>query len=164
MANPDIAAYSPDAPRQGTGGKMTTKYRSILSLELRGVNKTQIANMLGMTVGRISTITHLPEYIAERDKTLSGYDQDFLNLKGKAIEVLSDGLDPGGNMSDRLRAADMWFKAQGYGNGHYAAKTINNDPGNITAEDIVRELLKKAARSEDTMTTITSEGFECAAE
>ena len=116
-----------------------------------------------MTEGRISIITNSPEYIAEREKILAGYDQDFLNLKGKVMKALDDGLTASTPMSERLRAADMWFKAAGYG-AHAPVKTA--DVSNVTAEDVVKLLLQKARREQGDIidVPVNDEDLQCAAE
>lgn len=109
----------------------------ILTLELRGNNKRVIAEMMHMSYIQVVNITNRPEYVAAREARLRSYDNEFMNLKGKVVDAVSDALDVNSDMKDRLKAAELWFRAQGYGG--YAKDP--EPPTRVTAEDVVARLL-----------------------
>lgn len=114
-----------------------TKARTILTLEMRGKTKTQIAEMMHLSIQGVCLICQRSEYKAMRENVLREMDQEFLAMKPLAFDAIENGLRSSDeNVS--LKAADMWFKGAGFGS---YAKTPASDPS-VTAEDVVRNLLQ----------------------
>lgn len=117
---------------------LSTRHRTILSMEMRSANKRDIAQALGMSETYISLVTRSQRYIKAREEILGQSDIDFINLKPLAVNTLRDAMLPSANMPDRLKAADLWFRTRGY--GAYAKQP--EGAGNVTAEDVVKRLLQ----------------------
>ena len=108
----------------------------ILSLELRGQTKVEIAEHLKISPLRVSQITRTERYILAREEVLSAADQDFLNMKPEAMKALRSGLGSR-DENTALRASETWMRAAGfmqYGKGQQNA--------GVTAEDIAAQLLQ----------------------
>jgi len=117
--------------------KISTRWASIYTLELRGFTHKQIAEALNMSQGGVSHIQADPRYIAYREEHLSALDQEFVAMKPLAFRALRGGLSsPDENTA--LRASEQWFKAANYG-----GFSKHERPAVTTsAEDIARELLR----------------------
>lgn len=124
----------------GTGMKtpkhITTRARTICSLELRGFDKKQIAESMGLAYATVSRITNSERYVAARNELLADMDNEFISMKPLALSALKGGLTSRDEQT-ALRASDQWFKAAGYGG--YSREP---QPSNVaTAEDVARLLL-----------------------
>lgn len=126
--------------RRGPEGlkELSTRHRTILSMEMRGHDKREIAEALQLNYGYVCQVTRSKRYLNARNTQLNEADNAFINLGPKAIEALGDGLGKSSNMSDRLKAADLWFRTRGY--GAFAKEPSTNGP--VTAEDVVKQLLQ----------------------
>lgn len=116
---------------------VSTKWRAILSLEIQGVPKNEIAQRVGMSAGGVSNITLDPRYIEFRDAYLASIDGEFFAMKPLAFEALRKGL-MSGDEDTALKAADMWFRGGSFG----GFSKRDEPPKNLTAEDVVRQLLQ----------------------
>jgi len=114
---------------------LSTKWRTVLSLELRGMTKKDIAAKLDTTPITISWITRQQRYIDHRDFLLKQADEEFFNLKPTALNAIRTGL----NSSDEKTAsqnARWYFETLGYGAAREAAS--------VTAEDVIGRLFENA--------------------
>lgn len=115
---------------------LTTRHRMILTLELRGKDKTEIAQLLGMSLTGVVHACRTEKYIAAREKLLGDADQEFMNMKPAALAALRRGLDARED-SVALHASETWMKAAGfmqYGKGQ--------GQQGVTAEDVAAQLLQ----------------------
>lgn len=120
-----------------TAEDVPTKWRTILSLEMKGTPQTKIAEILGMTDCSVSRIRHDPRYIEYRDNYFDQLDRDFYDMKPLAFDALRAGL--GSNDENvALRAAETWFKGANFGGYSRTAQSGSN----VTAEDVARQLLQ----------------------
>jgi hypothetical protein len=114
-----------------------TKWRVILSLEMQGESKVDIAKHVGMTASAVSQITRDERYLAHREAYLETIDRDFLAMKPLAFKALQQGLTSS-DEDTALKASDQWFRAAGFGG--YSKR---DEPATqTTAEDVVRQLLQ----------------------
>jgi hypothetical protein len=115
---------------------LSTRHRMILTLELRGKDKTEIAHLLNMTPNQVVQITHRPQYIEARDALLGAMDQEFANMKPDAMAALRRGLNAP-DASTALHASETWMKAAGF-------MQYGKSEGlrNVTAEDVAAQLLQ----------------------
>lgn len=124
----------------GVGRKVTkhipTRHRTICSLELRGHDKKQIAEALGLAYQTVINITNSDRYAEVRDALLADMDNDFIAMKPLALSALKGGLTSRDEQT-ALRASDQWFKAAGYG-GYSRDPPVDKS---ITAEDVARQLM-----------------------
>lgn len=141
---PDVghsfATHPEDAAHDGkvTVAGICTKWRAIMSLELQGVPKNEIATRVGMSAGSISNITLDPRYIEYRDAYLASIDGEFFAMKPLAFDALRKGLTSN-DEDTALKAADMWFRG-----GSFGGFSKRDEPAkNLTAEDVVRQLLQR---------------------
>ena len=139
----------------GTGRKpdaddkpLSTRWRAILSLELRGFDKVDIAAKLGLTPYAISAATRDPRYIKEREELLGNADAAFLELKPLAIAALSNGL-ASTDENTALRASDQFFRVSGFGTYGKGA----SDDTAVTAESVARALVQQAIQVNVTVNT-----------
>lgn len=126
---------NPDGRPPGVGW-LSTRHRMILTLELRGKDKTEIAQILGTSLGTVYKATSTPRYIEARDKFLVEMDQEFINMKPEAMAALRRGLTSG-DTNTALHASETWMKAAGfmqYGRGA--------GQQGVTAEDVAAQLLQ----------------------
>jgi hypothetical protein len=117
--------------------RVTTRWASVYTLELRGLTHAQIAEALGLSKGGVSHIVADPRYIKYREEHLSALDQEFVAMKPLAFRALRGGLQsPDENTA--LRASEQWFKAANYG----GFSKHERPAVSTSAEDIARELLR----------------------
>jgi transcriptional regulator with XRE-family HTH domain len=133
-------AVNPDGIMGESGHALdgvSTKWRTILSLEMQGLPKNQIAKHVGMTASAVSQITRDERYLAHREAYLETIDRDFLAMKPLAFKALQQGLTSS-DEDTALKASDQWFRAAGFGG--YSKR---DEPATqTTAEDVVRQLLQ----------------------
>lgn len=119
-----------------TVDNLSTRWASVYTLELRGLDQKAIAAALGLSAGTISCIVNDERYLQYREKRLCELDSEFVMMKPLAFKALQSGL----NSSDEntaLRASEQWFKGAGFGG-------FAKDPTpqtRTTAEDVAAALL-----------------------
>lgn len=116
---------------------LSTKWRTILTLELRGRTKLEIAQQLGRSYGSIVNITNTVRYREYRDEMLLHVDEEFLNLKPIALLALRNGLT---SLDEKTSSqnARWYFESLGYG-----SRQQDND--GATAEEIVSRIFERAS-------------------
>jgi hypothetical protein len=114
-----------------------TRWRAICSLELRGHSKTEIAEVLGMSLGGVITITARDSYVTMRDQMLGELDNEFLAMKPLAFAALKGALQSN-NENTALSAAETFFKTSGF---MQHGKGATDAAGPVSAEDVARQLL-----------------------
>lgn len=119
-----------------TEDNVPTRWASICSFELRGLNKKEIAGALNMGYHSIIQITNDERYLAYRDKRLAALDNDFIAMKPLAFDALRNGLRSK-DENVALRAAEQWFKGASFGG--YSKK--EQEQSSLTAEDVASALL-----------------------
>src|SRR5258706_8679306 len=67
---------------------ISTKWRGIMSLEMQGMPKNEIAQRVGMSATSIGNITLDPRYIEHREKYLASIDGEFFAMKPLAVQAL----------------------------------------------------------------------------
>ncbi len=127
-----------DTGRHAISRTLPTSWAAMLTLEMQGYTKKEIAQMLGRNYARVTRITTHPVYLEHRTQRLGDLDRDFVNLKHKVVDVMGRALDQSAPMDAQLRAADMWFKTQGY--GAYSKNPVPEQK--VTVEDVVSRLLQ----------------------
>jgi hypothetical protein len=133
----DTTAYLVPQLRQ-----LSFRDRQVLSLELQGLRKTDIAVRLGLHPVHVSNITLAPNYLAARDALLDNQIAAMIRgLLPQAVRTLEDGLHSR-HEHIRLAAAGMTFKILGY--MHHGKECEAHANGGITAEDVCRQLLLAA--------------------
>src|SRR2546423_13733650 len=78
-----------------TAEEISTKWRAILTLEMQGLTKTEIAKVLDTSPQTISNITLDERYITYRNEYLAKIDDEFLAMKPLAFRALHTGLTCG---------------------------------------------------------------------
>lgn len=116
--------------------ELSTRYRAVLSLELQGANKLAIAQRLGLSYITIQKITKDERYVKFRNEYLAALDDEFFAMKPLAFAALKGGLQSQ-DEDTALKASDQWFKAAGFGGYSKSPEPSSN----VTAEDVVRQLL-----------------------
>lgn len=134
--NPEHLKHPGRVPAN-TSEQLTTKWRTVLSLEMQGHYKTDIAKITGMTFTAISKITNDPRYIEFRDNYIKDLDHEFLEMKPLAFNALRSALRSN-DENTALRASEVWFKGSSFGG--YSKEPAPNT--NLTAEDVARKLLE----------------------
>lgn len=122
--------------RQGVLKPLSTKWRTILSMEMRGISKREIAANLQAAYATIVSITNSPRYIAFREQQLGDADDEFINLKPAAVAALRNAITSD-DAALAARTAIDFFKLSGYG-GHPADGTA------ATAETVAARLFESA--------------------
>lgn len=120
--------------------QIPTRWRTILTLEIQGIDKTQIAEMMQLTLGAISQITRDQRYIDFRNEYLAELDGDFLSMKPLAFAALKGGLQSS-DENTALRASEQWFKGASFGGYSKTPEPSTT----VTAEDVARQLLNITA-------------------
>lgn len=115
---------------------LSTRARMVLSLELRGKDKREIAQHLQMSEQQVGNITRTQRYIAHREVLLGEADQDFLNMKPQAMAALRRGFSSG-DEGIALRASETWMRAAGF--MQYGK---SGSQSTVTAEDVAAQLLQ----------------------
>lgn len=149
-------AVAPENIRGGGGvasEDISTRHRAILSLELQGATKQAIAQRLGLAYITIQKITTDPRYIKFRNEYLAALDDEFFAMKPLAFAALKGGLQSQ-DEDTALKASDQWFKAAGFGGYSKSPEPSTN----LTAEDVVRQLLHVEADSVQININTTPEG------
>lgn len=126
--------------KQPIGEELSTRWRAILSFELRGWNKTDIAEHLGLSLNSVILTTKDERYVAFRQEYLAEMDDEFLCMKPLAFAALKNGLCSA-DENTALRASEQWYKGASFG-GY--SKTPES-PTTVTAEDVARQLLSISA-------------------
>jgi hypothetical protein len=133
-------AVNPEGIFNGARGPvdgLTTRWRTILSLEMQGLPKNQIADLMKMSAAAVGNITRDPRYVEQREIYLAAIDKDFLAMKPLAFRALEKGLTSA-DEDTALKASDQWFRAAGFGG--YSKRDEPSEK--TTAEDVVRQLLQ----------------------
>lgn len=124
----------------GTGGKaaqeIKTRWAAMYSLELRGYDKKQIAEALGVSATTVSEVTCDPRYLAYREEHLAALDNDFVAMKPLAFAALSNGLRSA-DENTALRASEQWFKGASFGGFAKEPQQATT----LTAEDVAKQIL-----------------------
>lgn len=110
----------------------------VMVLHLKGAPHAQIAEVTGYNPTTISIIIHHPRMVAVRQQLMRELNDDFEAQYFKVIDRINDALnnqDP----NVYLKGADMWLKAHGK---YDHSKQANNQVVNITAEDVVMQILQ----------------------
>jgi hypothetical protein len=116
--------------------RLSTRHRTILTLEMRGRDKAEIAKLLELTPQAIVTVCRSPKYLEAREELLGGMDQEFLNMKPQAMDALRRGLTARED-SIALHASETWMKAAGF--MQYGKDGTQRG---VTAEDVAAQLLQ----------------------
>jgi len=120
--------------------QLTVRARQVLSLELQGLRKIDIAVRLGLHENYVGQITGTPSYITARNAML---DRDInamiRGLTPMAIRTLEEGFQSP-NEYIRMAAAGMIFKILGF--MHHGKECDAYANGGVTAEDICKRLLE----------------------
>jgi RNA 3'-terminal phosphate cyclase len=121
---------------RGPHTPLSTRHRMILTLELRGMDKTEIAKILNMNPQSVVSACRTEKYIAARDALLAEMDQEFINMKPDAMAALRRGLNAT-ETAVALHASETWMKAAGF-------MQYGKDAGHrgVTAEDVAAQLLQ----------------------
>lgn len=120
--------------------QIPTRWRTILTLEIQGIDKTQIAEMMQLTPGAITNITRDQRYIDFRNEYLAELDGEFLSMKPLAFAALKGGLQST-DENTALRASEQWFKGASFGGYSKTPEPSTT----VTAEDVARQLLNITA-------------------
>jgi hypothetical protein len=115
---------------------LRTRARTILSLEIRGHSKREIAQMIGMSAQRVQQISRTDRYIEARDREFRAMDNEFIGMKPAAFVALSSALRSR-DEKVALAASETWFRTAGfmqYGKGVGVQ--------GVTAEDVAKQLLQ----------------------
>lgn len=118
--------------------EIPTRWAAVYALELRGLDKQEIAKTLSLSPSTVTNITLDERYIAYRERHLAALDHDFVAMKPLAFDALRGGLRSQ-DENTALRASEQWFKAAGFGG---FARTPEQ-PTSLTAEDVVAALLTR---------------------
>jgi transcriptional regulator with XRE-family HTH domain len=132
-ANPETGMHGQRQPLD----ELSTRWRVVMSLEMQGMSKTDIAKQMGLAANTVSEITRDERYLAARDEYLREIDADFLAMKPLAFDALRQGLTSA-DEDTALKASDQWFREAGFGG--YSKRDEPSEK--TTAEDVVRQLLQ----------------------
>lgn len=118
--------------------EISTRWAMIYALEVRGLDKKDIAERLNLSYGAVIHATNDERYIAYREQHLQALDQDFVTMKPLAFDALRNGLRSQ-DENVALRASEQWFKAANFGgfSKHEAPAQA------ATATDVARALLQQ---------------------
>ena len=129
---------APDPYAQGLAKKrLRTRARAILSLEIRGHSKKDIAEILGLTPVRVIQITRTDRYLEERDRQLGQLDSEFIGMKPAAFTALDNALRSR-DQRLALAACETWFRTSGF--MQYGKSSANSQ--GLTAEDVAKQLMQ----------------------
>jgi hypothetical protein len=138
--------------RSASGAKLlkrlTGKHLTCINYHLAGGKAGEIAKAMGMTEAWVSTVLNDPLSQDVIKKRFHILDMELRALGPKAVNVLRNSMDSE-DPNIQLSAADKWFRA----NGFYAPKKDQGE--NLSAEDLVRQLLSQTAPGETTTLGIT---------
>lgn len=126
--------------KQPIGDELSTRWRTILSLEMRGWNKLDIAEHIGLSHNAVVSATNDERYVAFRQEYLSEMDEEFVSLKPMALMALKNGLSSQ-DENTALRASEQWFKGASFGGYSKTPEPSTT----VTAEDVARQLLNITA-------------------
>jgi transcriptional regulator with XRE-family HTH domain len=121
---------------KATREDVSTRWASIYTLELRGLDQKDIAQALNLAPATVSLIVRDPRYIAYREKHLAELDSEFVQMKPLAFAALRSGLNSN-DENTALRASEQWFKGAGFGG--FAKDPVPQT--RLTAEDVAAQLL-----------------------
>lgn len=116
---------------------LSIRWQTIMTMQMRGLKASEIADRLSLSVNTIHNITHTEKYRKHFARRLEGLDDELLSLKPRAIEALGAAL-AANNPDTGLRAAAEFFKVTGQGT---YGKTAAAPEGTTTAESLARALL-----------------------
>lgn len=141
VSRPDLAINQAFSPHAGTpparpDKPLSTRTRMILSLELRGHDKSEIAAKLGLKASAVYRVVNTDRYITARDALLARMDHDFAAMKPAAFAALRGGLNSR-DENTALRASEAWMKAAGFGQYGRGTGVMG-----VTAEDVAKQLLQ----------------------
>lgn len=136
-----------------TVDNLATRWLSIYTLELRGLDQKDIAAALNISPATVCSVVNDERYIEYRERRLSELDAEFVMMKPLAFAALKNGL---GSVDENtaLRASEQWFKGAGFG-GFAKDPT---PPSRTTAEDVAAALLATAVQVNVTVNTAGAEG------
>jgi hypothetical protein len=115
---------------------VSTRWASICTMELQGLDKKEIADRIGMHYNTIINITNDPRYIEYRDDRLRQTDDAFIRMKPLAVAALRNGLTSS-DENTALRASEQWFKGAGFG----GFSRVPESPTQVTAEDVAAAIV-----------------------
>jgi hypothetical protein len=115
---------------------LRTRARTILSLEIRGHSKREIAQMIGMSASRVTQISRTDRYIEARDREFRSMDNEFISMKPAAFGALSNALHSR-DQKVALAASETWFRTAGF---MQYGKGVGQQ--GVTAEDVAKQLLQ----------------------
>src|SRR5262249_12613071 len=133
--------------------RLSTKARMVLALELRGLRKSEIATRLRLKENAVHYIAQTKRYIDTRAVLLDYLDHEFLAMKPAAFNALRRGL-ASCDENVAVRASEQWMRTSGFMQHGKGEKT----QGDVTAEDVVRQLLGAAGSVNVDDTRVTSAG------
>lgn len=125
-----------DARRPFATNEISGRWQSICSLELRGFDKKEIAEKMGMAHQSVIMATNNERYKRYRAERLAELDDEFHAMKPLAFAALRGGLKSA-DENTALRASEQWFKAASFGGFSKTEQT----PSTTTAEDVARALM-----------------------
>jgi len=138
-ANTDLTnalAAKKEMLAEGSKG-VSTKWWSIMTMQMRGLTAIEIASRLGMTPQTVSNITRSQRYKDAYKGRLDGLDAELYALKPKAIQAFTNGL-VSTNTDTALRAATEFFKITGQGT---YGRQDTAPSGSVGAEALAKQLL-----------------------
>ena len=115
------------------------KWRWVLELTLSGHTRDEVLELTNLSTATYYRILADERIRAIKQQMLIGLDARFEALYSKVVDAIEDGLDPGNDKRLRLMAARMYLNEMG--RGHSAKKGKEGDTYNITAEDVVFQIL-----------------------
>lgn len=126
--------------RARTLDKMPLVWRTISTLQLRGLSIRQIASELRLSDSGVARITRDERYLQYSAQILSEMDQEFLQMKPLAFQALKGGLQAL-DQDIALRASMQWFKAAGYGGFGAGSSAGGARTSTASAEEVAQRLL-----------------------
>jgi hypothetical protein len=115
--------------------RLKPKHLRIIELHCMGHRNKDIAAELGMSQTYVSIVLTDPLVVQEIQMRSTEARHEFDALRFAANDVVRDALEEHRPMGQRLRAADMFYKAQ----GDY--QPVRDGAGVETAEDVIQRML-----------------------
>lgn len=133
---------------------LKARHRFVLELHLAGhqvgqstVEKPSISELSGFAPATVYAILKRDDIHALRQQIMRLYDLEFEALFPDVIQTIREGMEPGKEMKDRIAASKLWLKAHGRPGAAVGGSTIN-----VTAEDVVFQILNQGGTSADAST------------
>jgi hypothetical protein len=120
-------------------GEVSSRWETVMTLDIRGFSLAEIHERTGISVNRICVLRRTERYREAKAARLHAIDDDFVSLKPLAMDALRRGLNDVTDNNVALRASEQWFKTAGYGQH---GKT-GDAPAGATAESIAAAILKQ---------------------